>query len=107
MTKRKGKKEKRAKTSKNRIESRISLPTDIDTKDISAKILTSISEAVEKPFVHELHKWIGPDTDRRSLTSSLSVSIYSDITFHDDNESIDDFDTNGDVYVSEIQDEFP
>lgn len=96
---------KRAKTSKNRIESRISLPTDIATKDISAKILTSISEAVEKPFVNELFKWMGPDTDRRSLASSLSVSIYSDITFHDDCESVEEFDINNDVFVSEIQEE--
>jgi len=96
MTKRR---EQRAKKSKNRIESRISLPTDIATKDISAKILTSISEAVERPFVNELHKWMGPDADRRSLASSLSVSIYSDITFHDDSESVEDFDIGTDVTI--------
>lgn len=104
MTKRRN---KRAKTSKNRIESRISLPMDIGTKDISAKILSSISEAVEKPFVDELYKWMGPDSDRRSLASSLSVSIYSDITFHDDSESLEDFEIGADFYVSEIHEEIP
>lgn len=76
---------------KGRIESRISLPSDIPTEDISAKILTSISESVEQPFVNELHKWMGGEMDRRSLTSSLSVSIYSDITFFD-GASLNDFD---------------
>lgn len=91
-----------AKKSRNpnrsRIESRISLPTDIRTEDISAKILTSISEAVEKPFVNELNKWMGSDADRRSLSSSLSVSIYSDITFFD-GESLNEFelDLQGEV----------
>lgn len=79
------------KPSKSSIESRISLPTDIPTQNISAKILTSISEAVERPFVNELHKWMSGEMDRRSLTSSLSVSIYSDITFFD-GESLNDFD---------------
>lgn len=83
-------------TSKNRIESRISVPSDIPTEDISAKILTSISKAVEKPFVNELHRWMGNDADRRSLTSSLSVSIYSDITFFD-GESLNEFDLDLDV----------
>lgn len=89
---------KSRKPSKSRIESRISLPTDIRTEDISAKILTSISEAVEKPFVNELNKWMGSDADRRSLSSSLSVSIYSDITFFD-GESLNEFelDLQGEV----------
>jgi hypothetical protein len=89
-------------TSKNRIESRISVPSDIPTEDISAKILTSISKAVEKPFVNELHRWMGPDSDRRSLTSSLSVSIYSDITFFD-GESLNEFDLDLDVDLERDQ----
>lgn len=80
---------------------------DIPTKDISAKILSSISEAVEKPFVDELYRWMGPDTERRSLASSLSVSIYSDITFHDDSESLEDFEIGTDIYISDIQEEIP
>lgn len=81
------KKAKRKPKSSNRIASKISLPTDIPAEDISAKILTSISEAVERPFNDELNKWIDPD--RRSLKSSLSVSIYSDITFFDGNSLSD------------------
>lgn len=81
---------------KSRIESKIKLPSDATSENISAKILTSISEAVEKPFVDELHKWMGSDVDRRSLKSSLSVSIYSDITFYD-HESLNDFDIEIDL----------
>jgi len=99
----------KTRQSSGRIESRLKLPTDIATKDISATILSSISKAVQKPFVNELNKWVEADSGRRSrLSSSLSVSIYSDITFHD-GESLDglDIEEEDEAYVSEIQETFP
>ena len=78
----------KSKKAQKRIESQVSVPNKGSTKDISAKILTSISKAVHKPFTSELTRWMNEESERRTLSSSLSVSIYSDITFWDDGESL-------------------
>ena len=91
----------KSKKANKKIESQVSVPNEGSTQDISAKILTSISKAVHKPFTSELTKWINEESERRTLSSSLSVSIYSDITFWD-GESLDDFEDDDDTVRTSI-----